>query len=70
MFPFASHAEYGFDLSYADAELKAVGEFANKHGHRLTTHPGQYTQLGSPKKDVVENAIRDLKCSSAVPQPV
>ena len=40
MFPFAAHADYEFDLSYVDAELKAIGEFANKHGHRLTTHPG------------------------------
>lgn len=81
MCPFASHAEYGYDLSFADAELKALGEFANKHGHRLTTHPGappgsrlrwrrltgpagQFTQLGSPRKEVVDNAIRDLKYHS------
>lgn len=61
MFPFASHPKYGYSLEYAEAELKAVGELANRLGHRLTTHPGQFTQLGSPRKEVVENAFRDLK---------
>ncbi|GAA98660.1 uncharacterized protein L969DRAFT_82497 [Mixia osmundae IAM 14324] len=60
MFPFASHQEYGFTLEFADEELKAAGALANKYGHRLTTHPGQFTQLGSPRPNVVENAVRDL----------
>ena len=62
MFPFASHAELGYDLSYAAAELKAVGDLAKKLGHRLTTHPGQFTQLASPKEAVVEASIRELEC--------
>lgn len=41
MFPFASHAEYGYDLEFADKELKEAGALARKYGHRLTTHPGQ-----------------------------
>lgn len=60
MFPFAAHPDYKYDLSYADKELKAAGEAANRLGMRLTTHPGQFTQLGSPKKKVVDNAIADL----------
>jgi UV DNA damage endonuclease len=60
MFPFASHPEYGYSLDYASEELAAVGALANKYGHRLTTHPGQFTQLGSPRAEVVQNAIRDL----------
>ncbi|KAK4050897.1 hypothetical protein OIO90_004873 [Microbotryomycetes sp. JL221] len=60
MFPFASHPEYGYDLSYCEEELKAAGDLARQYGMRLTTHPGQFTQLGSPKKGVVENAVRDL----------
>ena len=62
MFPFASHAELGYDLSYAADELKAVGDLAKKLGHRLTTHPGQFTQLASPKEAVVEASIRELEC--------
>ncbi|KAG9038555.1 hypothetical protein FRB95_000776 [Tulasnella sp. JGI-2019a] len=61
MFPFASHAEYGYDLSYAEKELKEAGDLAKKYGHRLTMHPGQFTQLGSPKDAVVESSIRELK---------
>ncbi|EPX74111.1 endonuclease Uve1 [Schizosaccharomyces octosporus yFS286] len=60
LFPFASHGIYGYSLEYADSYLQAVGELANKYNHRLSTHPGQYTQIASPKASVVENAIRDL----------
>lgn len=60
MFPFAAHPEYGYSLDYCATELRAAGELANKLGHRLTTHPGQFTQLGSPREEVVQNAVRDL----------
>lgn len=62
MFPFASHPIHGYDLSFADDVLKEIGETAKKLGVRLTSHPGQFTQLGSPRDNVVENALRDLKC--------
>ncbi|KIR31689.1 UV damage endonuclease UvdE [Cryptococcus deuterogattii MMRL2647] len=61
MFPFASHAKYGYSLDFADAELKEAGDLAKKYGHRLTMHPGQFTQLGSPKKAVVSASIRELE---------
>ncbi|ORX37711.1 UV-endonuclease UvdE-domain-containing protein [Kockovaella imperatae] len=60
MFPFASHEKYGYDLSFADAELKEAGELAKKYGHRLTMHPGQFTQLGSPKEAVIKASVREL----------
>ena len=61
MFPFASHAEYGYKLApFVSKELAEAGKVAAELGHRLTTHPGQYTQLGSPRKPVIDNAIRDL----------
>ncbi|GAA5902644.1 hypothetical protein JCM8208_007027 [Rhodotorula glutinis] len=61
MAPFAAHPDYQYSLDYMDKELKAVGEVANRLGVRLTTHPGQFTQLGSPRQVVVENAWRDLE---------
>ncbi|KAG6356039.1 hypothetical protein INS49_015424 [Diaporthe citri] len=62
MFPFASHAEYGYKLApFASEALAEAGRVAGELGHRLTTHPGQFTQLGSPRKQVVSNAIRDLE---------
>ncbi|CAA7271235.1 unnamed protein product [Cyclocybe aegerita] len=60
MFPFASHADHGYSLEYCAGILAEAGALARKYGHRLTVHPGQYIQLGSPKPDVVEAACRDL----------
>ncbi|KAF5355500.1 hypothetical protein D9758_006423 [Tetrapyrgos nigripes] len=61
MFPFASHPIYGYSLDYAADILAKAGELANKYGHRITSHPGQFTQLGSPKNGVIENSIRELQ---------
>ncbi|KAI1169440.1 UV-endonuclease UvdE-domain-containing protein [Nemania sp. FL0916] len=62
MFPFASHAEFGYKLApFASKVLADAGKVAGELGHRLTTHPGQFTQLGSPRNEVVENAARDLE---------
>ena len=61
MFPFASHPEYGYKLApFAAEALASVGKVIAELGHRVTTHPGQFTQLGSPRKSVIDNAIRDL----------
>src|SRR5579859_1035244 len=73
MFPFASHAELGYTLEFAKPELFAAGRIAMKYGHRLTMHPvlfppdpafnvkGQFTQIASPKENVVTASIRDLE---------
>ncbi|GJE93486.1 UV-endonuclease UvdE [Phanerochaete sordida] len=61
MFPFASHKEWGYDLAYAQDVLAEAGALARKLGHRLTTHPGQFTQLASPKDAVIEASIRELE---------
>lgn len=62
MFPFASHSEYGYKLApFASEALAEAGKVIAELGHRVTTHPGQFTQLGSPRKPVIENAIRDLE---------
>lgn len=60
VFPFASHEKYGYSLKYAEKELRAAGDLAKKLGHRLTMHPGQFTQLGSNRPEVIEASIRDL----------
>ncbi|KAF2622586.1 UV-endonuclease UvdE [Macroventuria anomochaeta] len=62
MFPFASHEEYGYKLEpFAAEALAEAGNVIGELGHRVTTHPGQFTQLGSPRKSVIDNAIRDLE---------
>jgi UV DNA damage endonuclease len=60
MFPFASHEEYGYSLAFASELLAEAGNVAAELGHRLSTHPGQFTQLGSPRKEVIKASIRDL----------
>lgn len=41
--------------------LFQCGEYARKHGHRLTTHPGPFHVLGSPTEDVVAKSIIGLE---------
>ncbi|KAH7191304.1 UV-endonuclease UvdE-domain-containing protein [Fusarium oxysporum] len=61
MFPFASHEEYGYPLApFAADVLAEAGRVAAELGHRLTMHPGQFTQIGSPGKEVVAAAVREL----------
>ena len=62
MFPFASHSEYGYKLaSFAADALAEAGKVIAELGHRVSTHPGQFTQLGSPRQQVIDTAIRDLE---------
>ncbi|KAF9529262.1 UV-endonuclease UvdE-domain-containing protein [Crepidotus variabilis] len=60
IFPYASHDKHGYSLNYCSELLAKAGALARKYGHRLTTHPGQFTQLGSPKPAVVEASRREL----------
>ncbi|KAF2093189.1 UV-endonuclease UvdE [Rhizodiscina lignyota] len=62
MFPFASHDGYGYKLEpFAAETLAKAGEVIAELGHRVTTHPGQFTQLGSPRQSVIDASIRDLE---------
>jgi len=63
IFPRWNHYELA-DLPGLDEithHLRAAGDFARAHGHRLTTHPGPFHILGSPKSDVVDNSIIGLE---------
>ena len=62
MFPFASHPAHGYRLApFASEVLAEAGRVAARLGHRLTAHPGQYIQLGSPRREVIDNSVRDLE---------
>ena len=41
--------------------LYIAGQYARQNGHRLTTHPGPFHVLGSPRLDVVERSIIGLE---------
>ena len=49
------------DYKDIKSELKKAGDFAKFHNIRITSHPGPFVVLTSPKENVVEAAIRDLE---------
>lgn len=50
----------GYNIDFARDKLATAGALARSYGHRLTMHPGQFAQLGSPRPEVVDQTIRDL----------
>jgi len=62
IFPWAS--EYNIeDLPQYDVIrtlLTSCGQYAKDNGLRLTTHPGPFNVLVSPREQVVKNTIKDL----------
>lgn len=59
---------FGSDFSVNDLNwphlfeplFKSIGEKIERYGIRVSMHPGQYTVLNSPRKEVVDRAIDDL----------
>ena len=41
--------------------LRAAGDYAKQHGHRITTHPGMFHILGSPDATIVDNSLVSLE---------
>ena len=63
VFPWASEYDIESLDNYSEL-LKAaqmVGEFAESNNIRLTSHPGPFNKLCSPKERVVENTLKDLE---------
>ena len=50
-----------YTYDFAKPLLKQIGEYANKHNHRLTFHPGQYNVLGTPHEKYLKQTIKDLQ---------
>jgi len=49
-----------YDFKQFKPLLKAIGDYAKLHGHRLTFHPGQYSLLSSSNPAIVTNSSRDF----------
>jgi UV DNA damage endonuclease len=49
------------DYTTIKSKLREAGDFANKHNMRITSHPGPFVVLVSPKENVVTNSIADLE---------
>ncbi|AZL89949.1 UV-damage endonuclease [Megavirus baoshan] len=56
--PSLTGSDYGLD--FVKDKLKIIGKYAKSCGHRLTMHPGQFCQLGSPNEKVVAQSFIDL----------
>jgi UV DNA damage endonuclease len=62
LIPFASHPAFPYDWEAEHgAELRGVGELARDLGIRLSMHPGQYINPGSPRPEVVERSLWELR---------
>jgi UV DNA damage endonuclease len=62
IFPWASEYKLSDLPDYDDIcdALQDAGDYIEDHGHRITSHPGPYNKLTSPREQVVINTIRDL----------
>ena len=62
IFPWASEYKLSDLPDYDDIcdALQDAGDYIESHGHRITSHPGPYNKLTSPREQVVINTIRDL----------
>jgi len=63
IFPWAS--EYQLeelpDFDKIQTILERTGNKSKQYGQRLTTHPGPFNKLTSPKEHVIQNTITDLE---------
>ena len=46
--------------------LQEAGDYIEDHGHRITSHPGPFNKLTSPREQVVLNTIKDLETHGEV----
>jgi len=66
LFPLKSHPDFTYEISSLPQGknilqiLLECKKFSKDNDIRLTIHPGQFTILNSPKKEVVENSIKEL----------
>ena len=63
LFPWHDHYKLNELPQYEEisAKLLECGNYARAHGHRLTTHPGPFHVLGSPREHVVARSIIGLE---------
>jgi len=68
LFPWASEYKLNALPDYEDIceALQEAGNFAYDNDHRITTHPGPFNVLGSPKQHVVDNTIKELNTHAEV----
>jgi UV DNA damage endonuclease len=67
MFPHFTDTETEpYDMKFAHEALREAGEVANRLGHRITMHPGQYNQVGAKSTDVFEKTVKELSMHAEI----
>ncbi len=62
LIPFASHPAFPYDWEAEHGDdLRGIGELARSLGIRLSMHPGQFIQPGSPGPGVSERSLAELR---------
>lgn len=60
--PFGSHPDFPYDWQAEHGQrLGEVGQLARQLGQRLSFHPGQFINPGSPDADVVARSLAELR---------
>ncbi len=67
LIPFGPLDAFPFDWAEAfDWQFREIRRLVKAEGLRVTSHPGQYTVLNSPRPDVVQNSIDELDFQAQV----
>jgi UV DNA damage endonuclease len=62
LIPFASHPAFPYDWEAEHGgDLRGIGELVRSLGIRLSMHPGQFIQPGSPKSETSERSLAELR---------
>jgi len=65
--PFGSHEvnTYPWEREFR-SEFRAIGDYARRHGLRVSFHPGQYVLINSPDAGIVRRSVADLVYQGAI----
>lgn len=67
MFPHFTDTEVeSYTIDFAIPYLKKAGELAKQYNHRITMHPGQFNQIGTPTREVFDKTIQDLEYQASI----
>lgn len=67
LIPFASHPDFPYAwTTHHTGSITQIGKLAQENGLRLSMHPGQFINPGSPNDEVVERSLAELAYSATV----